>query len=481
MIFNSLSFLLFFIIIFFLCAWIGFSGKIDVKQKVQYRNIILLIASYYFYAFLKWEFLLLLLFTTLVNYVAGYQLGKSESNMRKKRCWLWMAVLLSVGVLAYFKYANFFIDSVNQAFSLIGIEPKMQLMKIILPVGISFFTFQALSYTLDVYHGKIHARRSFIDVALFVSFFPTILSGPIEKARNLLPQLESPSVISANAVLEGGKRFLWGLFKKIVIADRLGEFVDTIYSRSDLSVFSSQTLIIAAVFYSVQIYADFSGYSDMAIGIAKALGFQLKENFNYPYFSTSIKTFWKRWHISLTSWFSEYLYIPLGGNRVSRFRWMFNISAVFLVSGLWHGANWAFIVWGALHAIYYLIEFFLNKRNHKVILPDWLNVILKGLSCFFVFALVTIAWIFFRMEDSAKACLMIENMFTSSVSGVYLGASSFETALTGLLLVVFIIMDWIRFREYKVSWVGSAVFYAVILCMILLFGVSSGGFVYFQF
>ncbi len=478
MLFNSVAFFLFFSIVFLFCFLIQLIKKIPDNKKNRIRNIILLVASYYFYAFLKWEFLILLAITTITNYITGYYIAKNENQPQKRSLYLWMAVIISIGILGYFKYTNFFIDSINKSLSIIGIQPKLSLLKIILPVGISFFTFQALSYTLDVFYRKIHARRNLIDVALFVSFFPTIMSGPIEKARNLLPQFESGTHISLDIVIEGGKRFLWGLFKKIVIADRLAEFVNMTYS-SDWTNLPSLTILLAVIFYSIQIYADFSGYSDMAIGIAHALGFHLKENFYFPYFSTSIKSFWKRWHISLTSWFSEYLYIPLGGNRVSRPRWILNISIVFLVSGLWHGANWAFIVWGALHAIYYLGEYYLNKLKIKPV-SVWLNRGLKIISCLIVFVLVTIAWVFFRLEDFT-ASLSALSCIVNYSPGFYPGSSTFSFLLTTMLLLIFFIMEWIRFKEYKLPLFVDAVYFAVILSMLLLFGISSGGFVYFQF
>lgn len=496
MFFNSFSFAVFFSCLLLLCLIVQTIRIVPDKMKITVRNTILLVASYCFYAFLKWEFVFLLLATTTVNYVCSLWM-KRNANL-----WMWFAVVVSIGILGYFKYAGFFAEAVTDAFALLGIGIKIKFLKIALPVGISFFTFQALTYTLDVYKGKLKASGNFIDVALFVSFFPTILSGPIEKARNLLPQIRQYTKITGDDLLAGGKLFIWGLFKKMVIADRLAYYVDFSYSFGNGS---SITLIVTAVFYSFQIYADFSGYSDMAIGIARALGFRLTNNFYYPYFSTSIKEFWKRWHISLTSWFTEYVYIPLGGNRVSRLRWILNISAVFLLSGLWHGADWTFIVWGALHACYYLVEFYCKKgfhykqncrrrqsrhckeNRHCVLEPQSSRIsqgiprqARDGVYRIMVFALVTIAWVFFRIENTGKAAEVIQGFFKGTCD-FFWGMSSFTTLLAFWLLGLFIVLDWIRYKNIKFPPVVTAGGYALILSLILLFGVSDAGFVYFQF
>lgn len=479
MVFTSFSFALFFLCVLGLCIIVQQLKTLKEQTRIQLRNIILLIGSYYFYAFLKWEFAFLLLFTTLVNYLCSIQIeiNQQQNKLNKSKRWMWVAVITSIGLLGYFKYTNFFIDSINDALHSLGIGMKMDLIKIVLPIGISFFTFQALTYTLDVYKQKIKVSRNFVDVALFVSFFPTILSGPIERARNLLPQLETTSKINGDSLVAGGKLFLWGLFKKMVIADRLGDYINVVYSF-DLSTQSSITLIVTTILYSFQIYADFSGYSDMAIGVARAFGFKLGINFNYPYFSTSIKEFWKKWHISLTSWFSEYVYIPLGGNRVSHSRYLFNISAIFLLSGLWHGANWAFIIWGALHAIYYIIEYYYKKTKIYILLPQ--NKITHFISMLVVFIFVALAWIFFRLEDTQSSLQAIKSIFVNSGS-LYWGISAFTTALTCLLLIVFLVLDWIRYKEIRFNPIISSIGYSVILILVLLCSVSNSGFVYFQF
>jgi D-alanyl-lipoteichoic acid acyltransferase DltB (MBOAT superfamily) len=486
MVFNSFSFAVFFTFLLLLCLINQMTGLVPEKKKTTVRNILLLIASYCFYAFLKWEFVLLLLATTGINYLSSLQIEneRQQGNPKRSGLWMWLAVAVSISILCYFKYAGFFMEAVNDALALLGIDTKTDLLKVAVPIGISFFTFQALTYTLDVYKGTMKASANFVDVALFVSFFPTILSGPIEKARTLLPQIQQYNRITVDDLIAASKLFLWGLFKKTVIADRLAFYVNSSYAFGN---YSSLTLAVTAVFYSVQIYADFSGYSDMATAVAKAIGFRLTNNFNYPYFSTSIKEFWKKWHISLTSWFTEYVYIPLGGNRVSRSRWMLNISAVFLLSGLWHGANRTFLVWGALHAGYYLAEFFYRQSAFykKVICPLLrfrpVKCFSAGISAGIVFLLVTVAWIFFRIDSITQAGNVLQSLFNGH-GEFFWGMSFFTTLLALSALAVFFILDWIRYRNLKFSPVVTAGGYALLLSLILLFGVSGGGgFVYSQF
>lgn len=483
MLFNSGSFFIFYLILFALLLSIQQIKKLSKEKKPLVRNGILLIVSYYFYGFLDWRFVPILLFTTLVNYFFSLQIASALKNQEKGKAkkWLTATIILSIGVLAYFKYVGFFIESTNIALMKLGIGIHLNLIKVLLPVGISFFTFQALTYSLDVYKQKIPVHRNIIDVALFISFFPTILSGPIEKARNLLPQLiDSEAKLSLQNLFEGGKLFVWGLFKKMVIADRLADYINIVYG-GDPSNHSSITLIATAVFYSFQIYADFSGYSDMAIGIARTFGFRLSSNFHFPYFSTSIKEFWKRWHISLTSWFSEYLYIGMGGNRVSQARWILNISTVFLVSGFWHGANWSFIVWGALHAFYYLCEYYYKKTKvYKGLSIMQNSLIWNFFSAILVIALVSIAWVFFRIENIGQAYNTVVSFFDQP-GLFYWGSSAFSTALTVLLLGFFILADWIKYKHIVRSPFLRAVGYAVLLCLVVLLGVSDSAFVYFQF
>ena len=348
MLFNSFEYFLFLpavVLLYFLLPF-------------KWRNPFLLIASYYFYMSWKWEFGFLMLFTSAVNYVAGLRINSSKER-RTQRLWLTLAIVASLGVLVYFKYANFFIAEASALLRILGADVRESYLKVILPVGISFFTFQALSYTIDLYKGKMHVEKNFINFTLFVSFFPQLVAGPIERATNLLDQFKKEQRFSSERLLEGSKLIIWGLFKKVVIADRLAAYVEQIYASPEL--FGGSTLFLATFFFAFQIYCDFSGYSDIAIGSAHILGFRLMQNFNLPYLAKSVRDFWHRWHISLSTWFADYVYKPLGGNRVSTGRWMFNIMAVYLVSGLWHGANWTFIIWGGIFGVLYILEFLGDK------------------------------------------------------------------------------------------------------------------------
>lgn len=473
MIFNSFSFVTFFLAVLLV---IGVTDRFVHNTKI--RNVLLLIASYYLYGTFHWGFLLILLFVTAINYVAPLAMKRYE-NKRKLICAT--AIVLSLLPLFTYKYLNFFLTGV------LGLEQIQEqwtwLSRLVLPVGISFFTFQALTYTIDVYRGKIESRKNVIDVALFVSFFPTVLSGPIEKARNLLPQIEKPVGVSLRAITEGATIFVYGLFKKVVIADRLASYVDWAYGSYEYM--QGGTLALAAIFYSIQIYCDFSGYSDMAWGVAKCLGFNITRNFNFPYFATSIKEFWHRWHISLTSWFTEYVYFSLGGNRVRlKVRWVFNISMVFILSGIWHGAAWNFLIWGCLHAVYYLIEHFLGLQKKGFELPKWL----KLPSSIVVFALVTLAWIFFRVGDMGQAAGIIQRIFTYRTFSASVGASTFTFVCNMALLVTFALIEILVYKKLLLTerkgtfctW-GNALLTVALLLMIALFGMQSDSFVYFQF
>ncbi|MBU3808317.1 MAG: MBOAT family protein [Candidatus Phocaeicola faecipullorum] len=337
MLFNSFEYIIFIIAVFVLFV------ATNRKQTLLIRNFILLAASWYFYSCLHWWFVMLLLYTTTVNYLCGRWIDADQNKGRNGKAGTAVSIILSLTILIVFKYAYVFDSS------------------ILLPVGLSFFTFQALTYTIDIYRKKIPVEYNPINVALFISFFPTLLSGPIERARNLLPQLRQKSTISWESITSGAGLFVWGLFKKVVIADRLAQYVNLAYLTPEGQ--SGSTLAVAAVFYSFQIYCDFSGYADMAIASGRILGFSIMQNFNFPYCVNTIKEFWRRWHISLTSWFTEYVYISMGGNRVIKPRWILNISTVFLLSGIWHGATWSFVLWGALHAAYYFLEYYLGPKK----------------------------------------------------------------------------------------------------------------------
>lgn len=441
MLFNTPEYVFFFVIVAILLY------LTNRKQTLTVRNILLVGASYYFYAHLQIWFIYLLIYTTLVNYLCGRWIANEQAKGKKGKNAVTTAILLSISILIVFKYIYI-------------LEPS-----ILLPVGLSFFTFQALTYSIDIYRKKISVEKNMVEVALFISFFPTLLSGPIERARNLLPQLKETTPMNWDNLIAGLKLFIWGLFKKVVIADRLAEYVNTVYYAPDSH--TGSTLAVAAIFYSFQIYCDFSGYADMAIGSGRILGFRLMQNFDLPYCVNTIKEFWRRWHISLTSWFTEYVYISMGGNRVNKLRWLMNISTVFLLSGIWHGATWSFILWGAIHAILYLGERYLGPKR-----PNWLYHI-------FIFIMITFAWIFFRIEDSSVAWNIITRICTDPVSAIYWGSSSFTTMLAMLLLVLFSVREYLTYKNILSH--KSSFEYVLLLIGIALLGVSSDQFVYFQF
>lgn len=473
MIFNSIPFVAFFAVVALLTAIVT-----NTMKRPSVRNILLLAASYYFYGSFSPEFLVLLLYVTILNYLMGILLSRVESAHR--RFVITADIVLTLLPLLFFKYVGFLLANLNSALGTTLGEGLAS--KIILPVGISFFTFQALSYTIDIYRRKIIPTYNILDFALFVSFFPTILSGPIERARNLIPQIEKNTPISLDTFMSGITLFIWGVFKKMVIADRLALYVDWAYGSA--AYVSGSTLALAAVFYSIQIYCDFSGYSDMASGVARALGFDIMQNFKFPYFAHSIKEFWRRWHISLTSWFTEYVYFSLGGSRVkTRIRWAFNISMVFLLSGIWHGASWNFMIWGLMHAVFYLAEYKFGLQNNEA------NGWRKYLKTIYVFVIVTIAWVFFRIENIGLAWNVVCRIFTDVARPVALGSSAFQTAETVALLFLFLCMDFLASKDVLLKDNGKTgscgllnmVFLVILLMCISLFGAASDSFVYFQF
>lgn len=441
MLFNTPQYLLFLAVILVM-LWIT-----NKWAGLLFRNVLLLVSSYCFYANLHIGFVGLLVYITLVNYCGGIWItGEQRRGLSGKRA-VTISILLSLLVLIFFKYAYLFNDS------------------ILLPIGLSFFTFQALSYSIDIYRGKIKPEKSFINVALFIAFFPTLLSGPIERARNLLPQLRERLLLNGDNIVLGAKLFVWGFFKKVVIADRLAEYVNMIYGNPEAH--TGSTLAITAVFYSFQIYADFSGYADMAIGSGQMMGIKLMKNFNLPYCVNSFKEFWRRWHISLTSWFTEYVYISMGGNRVNKARWILNISAVFLLSGIWHGATYSFILWGMIHALLYLGEYYLGPKRPNIIYH------------LYVFIMISFAWIFFRIEDSGVAWNIITRICTNLISPFYWGSSMFTTILTMVLLFLFVLREYLFYKG--IAQKRNSFEVVILILSIALFGVSSKQFVYFQF
>lgn len=475
MFFNSFSFIGFFVIVL-----LAVLATQVFRQRLLIRNILLLVASYYFYGSFNWGFSIILAIVSALNYIGGNMLFSVSENYRKTVAGL--TISLSLIPLVFFKYTLFFCKSFA---ALLSVEINIELLDgLLLPVGISFFTFQALSYTIDVYRRKITEMPSLIDFALFVSFFPTILSGPIEKARNLIPQIKRYCLPSAEYITQGGCIFVWGLFKKMVIADRLGEYVDWAYA-THLSA-SGSTLAIAAIFYSIQIYCDFSGYSDMALGIAKALGFDVTKNFRQPYFSRTFKDFWRKWHIALTSWFTEYVYFSLGGSRVKhKTRWIFNISTIFILSGIWHGAAWNFLIWGVLHACYYLVEHFLGLQSKNI---KWTKAA-SALSGVSVFCLATLAWIFFRIDTFENAVSIIDKIICDAGSPLSFGSSTFTFAATLMMLAIFFIYELLICKkvicfdatEYTPVIVKNIFATIPMLILMGMFGMTSDNFVYFQF
>jgi D-alanyl-lipoteichoic acid acyltransferase DltB (MBOAT superfamily) len=409
MLFNSVEFLLFLPLVF-----IAYWFLVNKNLKVQ--NAFLLAISYLFYAWWDWRYLFLIIFCAALNYFAGIALYKAE-NIKHRKIILGIAMVLSLGLLGVFKYYNFFVDNFITAFSGIGIELHPRTLNIILPVGISFFTFQTLSYTIDVYRMRLQPTTDAVAFFTFVAFFPQLVAGPIERASNLLPQFFQSRKFSYPEAVNGMRQILWGFFKKIVVADNCANFVDQIYTNYE--TLPGSALVIGAVFFSFQIYGDFSGYSDIAIGTSRLFGFKLMRNFGFPYFTRDIAEFWRHWHISLTTWFRDYLYIPLGGSRGTKGLVIRNTFIIFLVSGFWHGANWTFIVWGLVHAIFFL-PLLLGGNNRKNLGVIAENSRLPGFTelrkVLTTFALVTLAWVFFRASNVGQAFDFLNKMFDPSIA-----------------------------------------------------------------
>ena len=408
MLFNSVEFLLFLPIVFVL-YWFVFD------KKLKHQNLLILVSSYVFYGWWDYRFLSLILLSTIVDYFIGLGIS-NQASIKNKRILLWCSVLFNLGILGFFKYYNFFIDSWIDLFSSVGYDIKsVWTLNIILPVGISFYTFQTMSYTIDIYKGKLKPTKDFISFASFVSFFPQLVAGPIERASNLLPQILKKRVFKYEQGVQGLRLILWGMFKKVVIADSLAPLVNNIYGN--YQEFGGGALWLGAIYFAFQIYCDFSGYSDIAIGISKLFGFELMSNFKVPYFSRNIGEFWRRWHISLSTWFRDYLYIPLGGSKEGKWKSLRNVFIIFLVSGFWHGANWTFIVWGLFHSILFIPSFvFKNNRKYvsSVIAENSFMPSLKELfQVLITFLLVTIGWVFFRSETIGDSFNYLNFMFTS--------------------------------------------------------------------
>lgn len=404
MLFNSLEFLLFFPTVVFL--------YFSLPSRFQW--LLLLMASYIFYMFWRVDYAIILIASTVVDYVCGRMMGRvPEENRQRRKPWLWLSLFSNLGVLFAFKYFNFFSGAARDLAQLLEMEYATPVFEFLLPMGISFYTFQTMSYSIDVYYGRIAPEKHFGIFALFVSFFPQLVAGPIERAGNLLEQLRQQHSFNYQLASSGIQLMAWGFFKKVVIADRLAPMVNQVYNNP--TEYEGIPLILATLFFAFQIYCDFSGYSDIAIGAARVMGFKLMVNFRSPYFATSIKDFWSRWHISLSTWFRDYLYIPLGGNRVVKWRWYYNLFIVFLVSGLWHGASWTFIVWGALHGIYQVFATATEGERSRMAQKLYLHRsprLYKLLQIATTFFLVCLAWVFFRANNISDAWYITTHMFT---------------------------------------------------------------------
>ncbi len=476
MLFNSLDFLIFFIIVTTLYFVIPHNK----------RWILLLISSCYFYMAFVPIYILILGFTIVIDYFAGILIENSEGKRRK--LFLILSLIANIGVLAVFKYHNFLNENLTFLMHGFGLSNPIPYLSIILPIGLSFYTFQAMSYTIEVYRGNQKAERHFGIFSLYIMFYPLLLAGPIERPYNLLPQLRIKQDFEYTRVVEGLRLMLWGLFKKLVIADRLAIYVNAVYNNYEAH--NGTTLILASIFFTFQIYCDFSGYSDMAIGAAKVMGIKLMNNFNRPYFSRSMSEFWKRWHISLSSWFRDYVYITLGDNRVSIPRWYLNLFIVFLISGLWHGANWTYVIWGALNGFYLIFAIisqgFRNKAKRLVGLDKlpWLNNLLEVMI---TFALSSFAWIFFRANHVTDAFGIIKKIATSRGSLFIESPSMMIYSFLGLF-ILFLVEFKKEYYKGKFSffnnekWIIRALSCCFLIITILLFGVFDGGqFIYFQF
>jgi alginate O-acetyltransferase complex protein AlgI len=483
MLFNSLHFVLFFLIVTPIYFWLPHI----------HRWKWLLAASCYFYMIFLPIYILILGFTIVIDYYAGIYIEKSVGSQRKQ--YLIISLIANIGVLAIFKYYNFLNENLQLFLNTVGIDIKTPILTILLPVGLSFHTFQAMSYTIEVYRGNQKAEKNFGIYALYVMFYPQLVAGPIERPQNILHQFYKKQTFEYQRVADGLKQMTWGFFKKIVVADRVGIFVNAVYD----SPFQYQgfPLIVATILFSIQIYCDFSGYSDIAIGAAKVMGFDLMKNFDRPYFSASISEFWKRWHISLSTWFRDYLYISLGGNRVVKWRWYYNLFITFLLSGLWHGADWTYVTWGALNGVYLILEAFTLSFRQKffefVKLKN--TIFLRVFSIAVTYSLICIAWIFFRAHDFPSAVYILQNIPVNlKESSKTLLSANFGLDLYGYVLAILsiFILFSVEFIQGKYSiyiWVKNRPkairygLYSLLILTILFIGSfdSNQQFIYFQF
>ena len=482
MIFNSLSFAIFLPIVFFLYWFV-------TSKSLKIQNILLLVSSYFFYACWDWRFLFLLIFSTLLDYYTGIKMSDAK-NQASKKFWFWLSIFVNLGFLGVFKYYNFFAESFATVVANFGLQVNPWTLKVILPVGISFYTFHGLSYVIDIYKDRIKAEKNFIDYSVFVSFFPLLVAGPIERATHLLPQIQKKRVFNYSRAVDGLRQILWGLFKKIVIADNCAEFANMFFDNH--TEYSGSTLLLGAMFFAFQIYGDFSGYSDIALGTARLFGIDLLRNFAFPYFSRDIAEFWRRWHISLSTWFRDYLYIPLGGSKGGIWHKIRNTFIIFLVSGFWHGANWTFIIWGLLNALFIMpsIIFNTNRTNLDSVAQGKLFPSLKEVFQIGVtFGLTVFAWIFFRSESVGQAFDYISTIFSTSLFEIPEFRFRTKACITLVLTAVFILLEWIgRENDFAIQKMGFKwnsklrwLFYFALVFSIFYFAGKEQVFIYFNF
>ncbi len=476
MLFNSFHFVFFFLIV----------TSLYYLLPNKYRWLLLLISSCFFYGFFVPIYLLILGFTIVVDYFAGILIEKSVGKKRKQ--FLILSLVANIGILATFKYYNFFNDILTSFLHVFDIQNHVPYLSILLPIGLSFHTFQAMSYTIEVYRGNQKAEKHFGLYALYVMFFPQLVAGPIERPQNLIHQFYEKHPFRYENISIGLKLMLWGLLKKVVIADRLSVYVNAVYNNAEHH--SGVTFMVATVFFAFQIYCDFSGYSDIAIGTAKVLGYDLMKNFNRPYLSKSVAEFWNRWHISLSTWFKDYVYIPLGGNRVAIKRIYLNLLIVFIISGFWHGANWTYIAWGASNGVLLILTMSLKKMEIPFLKNKKLSLIFTPISIGITFILICLTWIFFR-ANSIHDALMIYQKIGSLEGSLYI--PKIRNEIFSLLYSIVAILALItievkqeffkeKFQEIQNRYMIKQISYAMILIIIVLFGVFDGGqFIYFQF
>jgi D-alanyl-lipoteichoic acid acyltransferase DltB (MBOAT superfamily) len=489
MLFNSLDFAIFFPIVFIL-YWL-------LSKHLTIRNALILVSSYVFYGWWDWRFLFLIIISSFVDFFIGKQLYKTE-NQRKRKQLLLVSLFVNLGFLVYFKYTNFFIDTFADSFRLLGKELEISTLNIILPVGISFYTFQTLSYTIDIYRKQLKPSKDWLSFFAFVAFFPQLVAGPIERASHLLPQFYKTYKFNYNQVKSGLLLMAFGLFKKMVIADRLAILVNQVYNNP--SDYHGVDVIIATVFFAFQIYCDFSGYSDIAIGAARTMGFDLMKNFDSPYLSKSITEFWRRWHISLSTWFRDYVYIPLGGSRNGKYRTYSNLFIVFLVSGLWHGAALTFVIWGAIHGFIIVLEKVFEKQRKTLYAKLYISensIARKLIFIPLIFVIVCFAWIFFRANNLSDSILLIRNIGFSNIENlsngeIYtLGLIEPEFILSIIVIILLVLFEWFHKKSNAQILLSKQVlpvrwaFYLVVVFTILIFGVYGedqvSEFIYFQF